>query len=207
MEKIDADYQHLRRFRTQILVIGGIGSLVAAFSNGWEQYVAITTAGVAALTTYTQLKMYGQVYPMYHATVGKLDAVVADWRGLPRTQRDDPARRDEFVTKIENIFNDERLKWMEQATQAMINGDQSLMRNVSDWTSGFDSEAPTVDVNGAAKTQGADADNQTADQQAAAQNKVNNPVNGNGRHTNNGESDPATTPSAEKPDGAKDPEP
>ena len=198
VEKIDADYQKLRRFRTLILIIGGVGSLVAAFGNGWEQYVAITTAGVAALTTYTQLKMYGQVYPMYHATVGKLDAVMADWLGLPHSQRDDLARRAEFVTQIEDIFNDERLKWMDQATQAMINGDQSLMRNVSDWTRGFDSEEPTADASGAAKTQGAEAANQ---------NEVNNSVNGNGPHANNGNSQQTTTPHADKPTGDEEKEP
>ncbi len=137
VNKINEDYQNLRRIRTRILLVGGLGTLVAAFGNGWEQYVAITTAGVAALTTYTQLKLYGQVYPMYHSTVGKLDAVVAEWMGLSHSLRDEPEHRASFVKQIENIFNDERLKWMDQATQAMVNGDQSLMRNVSDWTRGF----------------------------------------------------------------------
>ncbi len=144
VNKINKDYNNLRNFRTLILIVGGAGSLVAVFGNGWEQYVAITTALVAALTTFTQLKMYGQVYPMYHVTVGKLDAVVANWLGLPSTQRNDPEHYAEYVTQIEDIFNDERLKWMNQATQAMINGDQSLMRNVSDWTRGFDNQETPV---------------------------------------------------------------
>ncbi len=140
VDKIDTDYRNLRRTRIAVLTIGGLGAVAAAIGLGWEQYVVVTTALITAITTYVQLRMYGQVYPTYHMTVSKIDAELADWRGVPDAQRESPTVVSGFVKKIEDLFNDERLKWMDQATQAMVNGDQSLMRNVSDWTRGFSNQ-------------------------------------------------------------------
>ena len=145
VDRIYKDYKQLRRSRFLILLFGGIGALAAAVGNGWEQYIVVTTAAITAITTYVQLKMYGQVYPNYHMTVGKLDSEIAWWRGLTEDQKKEPANVSRFVKRVEDIFQAERVKWLDQATQAMMAGEQALLKNVNEWTEGRFGSGESVD--------------------------------------------------------------
>ncbi len=138
VKRLYSDYKQLRHTRAIILTLGACGALAGALGGGWERYIVITTALITFVTVYMQLKMYGQVYSNYHRTVSKVDSAIGRWRILSDEEKQKSQNVHQFVVQVENAFQAERLKWMEQASQAMRDGEEALLKNVREWTkSGF----------------------------------------------------------------------
>ena len=128
IERINKDYRNLRWSRTYMIVIAGLGSLLAAIGGGFEHYVVVTTAAGLAASTYVQLRMYGQTYIGYHITAKKLDTEVARWMTLSPEQQKEGEWVAKMVQAMEDIFQDERMMWMQVATQAQTSGEQALIK-------------------------------------------------------------------------------
>ncbi len=134
IDRINKDYRNLRWSRTYMIVIAGLGSLLAASGGGIELYVVVTTAAGLAASTYVQLRMYGQTYIGYHITAKKLDTEIARWMTLSPEQQQEREWVAAMVQAMEDIFQNERMLWMQVATQAQTSGEQALIKNIGEWT-------------------------------------------------------------------------
>ncbi|MEM6530728.1 MAG: hypothetical protein AAF653_20690, partial [Chloroflexota bacterium] len=86
-------------------------------------------AAVVAINTHLQLNLIGSNYGLYQVTANRLDSEIIRWENLTDAERAEPERIDEFVTSIERIFEDERSIWIQQASQAQKETEQSLVKN------------------------------------------------------------------------------
>lgn len=93
--------------------------------------MAVATALGLSIGMYIDLKMYGRTYALYHLAAEKLENEINRWSILPAEQKKLAARTAEFVTRVEEIFNEERYRWMQQAIQAQMASEQALMRNIN----------------------------------------------------------------------------
>jgi hypothetical protein len=126
-------YKRLRLFSIGITSAGALLGALGAVAKGYEGLVVITTAGGIALATYMQLKMYGQTYTLYHRTADKLNEEKVDWQLHSSAELEQPEMKAAFITKIENIFHEERTYWIQRALQSQISAEMALVGNVDDW--------------------------------------------------------------------------
>lgn len=134
IHRINDDYKKLRLSRMYMIAIAGFGSLLAAIGGGFEHYVVITTAAGLAASTYVQLRMFGQTYIGYHLTAKKLDMHIARWMMYTEEEKNAAVQVDYLVHAMEDIFQDERMTWMQVSIQAQTSGEQALIKNIGDWT-------------------------------------------------------------------------
>ncbi|MEM6285401.1 MAG: SLATT domain-containing protein, partial [Chloroflexota bacterium] len=127
VKKIYEDYERIKDWRRVLLGVGVISSVLAAIQL--EPYIVITTAAVVAINTHLQLNLIGSNYGLYQVTANRLDSEIIRWENLTDAERAEPERIDEFVTSIERIFEDERSIWIQQASQAQKETEQSLVKN------------------------------------------------------------------------------
>ncbi|MEL7233478.1 MAG: SLATT domain-containing protein, partial [Chloroflexota bacterium] len=127
VKKIYEDYERIKDWRRVLLGIGVSSSVLAAIQL--EPYIVITTAAVVAINTHLQLNLIGSNYGLYQVTANRLDSEIIRWENLTDEQRADRKHIDEFVTSIERIFEDERSIWIQQASQAQKETEQSLVKN------------------------------------------------------------------------------
>lgn len=126
VKKVYEDYERTKDWRRVILVISGATVVLAA--AGLEPYIVITTAALVAVNTHTQLNLIGGTYGNYHVTASRIDAELVRWYNLPIERQQDPIEISRFVTAIETIFEEERTVWMQQASQAQQESEQSLIK-------------------------------------------------------------------------------
>lgn len=129
VKKVYEDYEKIKDWRQVILYIGGGSAVLAAVQL--EPYIVITTAAVVAVNTHIQLNLIGSNYGNYHITASRIDSELVTWRNLPKHERNDPKVVSEFVTRMEQIFEDERTVWMQQASQAQQESEQTLIKGAS----------------------------------------------------------------------------
>lgn len=129
IRRLNENYNRLRAARAGTLLATGFGSFLVAI--GMEPAVAVTTALGVALTLLIDLRMYGRTYGIYHLTARRLEDLQTAWEILPAAERNNPARISAFITEIEETFQAERDRWMEQAIQSQVASEQGLLRNVN----------------------------------------------------------------------------
>lgn len=134
VRKVMGDYKNLRLSRVYMIAIAGMGTLLAALGGGLEHYVVITTAAGLAASTYVQVQMFGQTYIGYHLTAKKMDIELANWMMMTPQQKEDEIEAARLVYKMEDIFQDERMMWMQVSIQAQTSGEQALIKNIGEWT-------------------------------------------------------------------------
>lgn len=129
INRMHEDYRRLRIWRAIVLIAAGSSSLLVVI--GQAPLVAVATALGLSIGMYIDLKMYGRTYALYHLAAEKLENEINRWSILPAEQKKLAARTAEFVTRVEEIFNEERYRWMQQAIQAQMASEQALMRNIN----------------------------------------------------------------------------
>lgn len=129
VRKVYEDYEKIKDWRKVTLTIGGISAVLAAISL--EPYIVITTAAAVAINTHLQLNLIGTTYGNYHITASRIDAEIIRWRNRPDDQRHSPEVISEFVTTVEGILEAERQVWMQAASQAQQESEQSLIKGAS----------------------------------------------------------------------------
>lgn len=125
ISKIRNDYERVRRERVMAIVIGGTGAVLAAIGAELAGLVAVTTAMGVALTQYSDVRMFGATYGIYHLTASKLRTALDRWDSLPDKQQD-PEHQRAFIQDVEKILREERELWSAQAIQAQASADQSI---------------------------------------------------------------------------------
>jgi hypothetical protein len=130
IEKIQGDYSKLQRERVQALVVAGAGSVISGLALGLEPLVAVTTAMGVALMLRSDTRMYGATYGIFHYTAGRLQLEMNRWEILSEKQKSDSAQQTELVTRVEQIFDDERELWRAQAVQSQSSSDQAISTQI-----------------------------------------------------------------------------
>jgi hypothetical protein len=118
--KINRDYDNFKmssRLSRGLLTSGAIlGAIGAAARPEYSTLIALTTAVSVAITSYSNVNMYGKTYGLFQTATRKLAALNRDW--LARQNDPDmhePAKRTEaehdLVESNENILAEERESW------------------------------------------------------------------------------------------------
>ncbi len=126
VKKVYEDYERIKDWRTVLLVVGGASAVLAAIQL--EPWIVVTTAAVVAINTHLQLNLVGSTYGTYHLTASRLDSAIVQWENLTAEERSDEVMIGNFVNKIEGILEDERTVWIQQASQAQKESEQSLVK-------------------------------------------------------------------------------
>jgi len=127
-DKIEKDYKTMRQNRLLALGIASVGSVLAGIGSGLEGLVGITTAMGVALTTYSDVQMYGRTYRLYHEAAFDLKQLLNRWQTLRPEERD--ANTDQFVIDFEKVFDIERRRWREDTIRAQISTEQAIYSQV-----------------------------------------------------------------------------
>jgi len=129
IRKVRDHYRLTKRYRILILAVSALGSILVAFSVELGVWVAVTTAAALALQRWTELRMYGATYGIYHNAALRVQDELANWQINPK--RNDPEQIAVFVNSIEDIFQFEQQSWRDQAIQMLEATDDAMMNTLS----------------------------------------------------------------------------
>jgi len=118
-------YQHktndlkkeLKRWQWLIYIFGGIGTLLAAL--GWELWIALTTALVAAFMTVLQYKQIENSLIQYNQTATYLANVKLWWTALSNEDKDKSENKIKLVENTEKILGKELTGWIQTMEDAL----------------------------------------------------------------------------------------
>ena len=118
-------YQHktndlkkeLKRWQWLIYIFGGIGTLLAAL--GWELWIALTTALVAAFMTVLQYKQIENSLIQYNQTATYLANVKLWWTALSDEDKDKSENKIKLVENTEKILGKELTGWIQTMEDAL----------------------------------------------------------------------------------------
>ncbi|MFC1959822.1 SLATT domain-containing protein [Chloroflexota bacterium] len=146
--RIQRDYKLTRRWRAVILIIGGMGALVAAVGlTVWVAFVVALTTGLIALLG---LRQYEVNYGNYMRTARNIEDALRSFtitfdnphRTVEELNSEDKDKILEFVKKIENIFSEEREIWRFAILQSQEATESAIAQMVNTYnTPGFDADA------------------------------------------------------------------
>lgn len=122
--KVYEDYEQIKDWRRVLLTVGGASAVLAALQK--EPFIVVTTAATVAINTHLQLNLIGSTYGNYHLTASRLDSEIIRWRNAPNRESSEEVAR--LVETIERILEDERSVWMQQASQAQKETEQTLIK-------------------------------------------------------------------------------
>jgi len=100
-----------------IFIIGGVGTLLAAFSQ--ELWIAFTTALVTALTTYIQYHRLEETLIKYNQATTHLTNLNSWWIALSAKEQAKQENIDVLVINTEGVLNREFSSWVEEMQEAM----------------------------------------------------------------------------------------
>ena len=107
----------LKWLQWSILIIGGLGTLLAAL--GYTLWVALTTAAVAALTTYLGYRRVDTTLMKYNQAATDLTNAQAWWTALPAEEQADQRNIDGLVEHTESVLESELDGWVQQMKDAL----------------------------------------------------------------------------------------
>lgn len=116
----------LRFYQLAILVIGGLGTFLAAI--GGELWVPLTTAAVTAITTYLLSEQYQETIVRYNQNKTDLQNVEIWWRALSPTDKDKPENIKKLVNITEDLMIQEVRGWVQNMQDAL----SDLRKDLSD---------------------------------------------------------------------------
>jgi hypothetical protein len=109
--------KQLRYLQWLIFLIGGVGTLLAVLRV--EVWIALTTAVVAAITTYLGYEQVEPTLAAYNHADAALTGLRAWWDALPRDARQRQGTRDRLVEQGERILQKEQAGWVQDMTDAL----------------------------------------------------------------------------------------
>jgi hypothetical protein len=104
--------KQLHRLQLMIYIIGGAGTLVVAL--GFELWIAMTTALVAALTTYLEYQQVEGTLIRYNRTAINLHQILMWWEALSVEEQADPRNIDKLVGGTEAAIHSEHAAWVQE---------------------------------------------------------------------------------------------
>jgi hypothetical protein len=120
----------LKWLQWSILIIGGLGTLLAAF--GYTLWVALTTAAVAALTTYLGYRRVDSTLMKYNQAATDLTNAQAWWMALPAEEQADQRNIDGLVEHTESVLESELDGWVQQMKDALADLRKSPDKSVKE---------------------------------------------------------------------------
>lgn len=115
--KTDSIYRKLRRMQIWILLIGGLGTFLAAV--GIDLWVALTTSIAAALTSKLEMDQYEALLVQYNIALTGLKNVESWWKALTPWERKRRKNIDLLVDQTEIALSGESAGWMKQMQTAL----------------------------------------------------------------------------------------
>jgi hypothetical protein len=173
IKKSHNDYDKLRQWRKYVLLASATGAILTGADVAFGPLVAVTTAIGTAISMYTELRMYGHTYGLYHPTANKLQLKLAEWSVMTDDTRHDATIISNFVKETEDIFQNERDQWMQQAIQASNSFEQSLQRNVSQRTTQTSTPSDSTPASSSSAQTGQSSQGQTSPNGSTTQNAAN----------------------------------
>lgn len=128
-QKIQEDRRMTRRNRLIAISIAALGSVFAGIGNGLESLVGVTTAIGAALTTSSDVRMYGRTYRIYYDAACGLQNILNEWSILPARQRTEQQKA-KLATEFERIFDQERRQWRDETIKTQMTSEQAIYAQV-----------------------------------------------------------------------------
>lgn len=115
--KTDGLEKKLRLLRWSTILIGGLGTLLAAL--GLELWVALTTALAAALVTYLEYTRTENTLVLYNQVVTDLKNIKTWWATLTLDEQALPSNHDLLVQQTEQALETEHSGWVQNMTEAL----------------------------------------------------------------------------------------
>ncbi|MBN1991572.1 MAG: DUF4231 domain-containing protein [Anaerolineae bacterium] len=109
--------KQLRRYQWLIYIAGGAGTLLAAV--GLDLWIALTTALVAAFTTYLEYQQVENTLVKYNQGSSNLANVRAWWLALSAEEQASQDNIDKLVSHTEKIIKNEHAGWVQEMQDAL----------------------------------------------------------------------------------------
>lgn len=119
--RVAYSYRKTRLYRILLLVLGGVGSFLAA--TGLGIFVAITVAGSTALLTWLSLMQYESTYQLQWQTISILDNQLSS---LALHAAETPEEVTTFVAMIEDTLEEEREEWRRALLYSLAATDEEM---------------------------------------------------------------------------------
>jgi hypothetical protein len=109
-------YEHrLRRLQILILVLGGLGTFLAAI--GAQYWIPLTAVIVSSITAFLEYRQIEPILVKYNLTKASLENVRNWWQTLPSEQKNDNNTY-KLVQEVEAILESENQGWVQYVKQA-----------------------------------------------------------------------------------------
>ncbi len=103
--------RQLNRLKVLVYVVGGAGTLLAAF--GLELWIAVTTAIAGAVTTFLEYRQIENLLMSYNQTANDLIGIKDWWVALSTKDQKKNSNVDKLVTFTENTLSSENRGWVQ----------------------------------------------------------------------------------------------
>jgi hypothetical protein len=110
-------YKEMKRYQVGIYVVGGFGTLLAAF-NG-DVWVALTTSIAAVLTTRLEMDQVENTLTQYNQALTGLRNITSWWKALTQWEKARPSNIDLLVDQTEKTLEGELAGWVQQMQSAL----------------------------------------------------------------------------------------
>lgn len=107
------------RWQLAAIVVGALGTLLAALGGDWVAWVALTSAAASALLAYVGYKQFDTTLTSYHQTATDLQNLQAWWTALLPDEQAQPENVDKLVTTTESVLATEQDGWAQSMTNAL----------------------------------------------------------------------------------------
>ena len=101
------------------IVVGALGTLLAALGDDWVSWVALTSAMASAAMAYLGYRQFETTLTGYHQTAADLGNLQGWWTALLPDERADPVNVDKLVTTTEQVLAAEQDGWAQNMTNAL----------------------------------------------------------------------------------------
>jgi len=108
----------LRLLHWSIYILGGVGTLLAAMA--FELWIALTTALVAACTTYLGYQQLENTLMKYNQGATDLANVQGWWMALSLDERANQQNVDTLVEHTEKILESEHTGWVQEMRDTLV---------------------------------------------------------------------------------------
>jgi hypothetical protein len=107
------------RWQLLAIVVGALGTLLAALGGEWVAWVALTSAVAGAVMAYAGYKQFDATLTSYNQTATDLQNLRAWWTALLPDEQAQADNVDKLVTTTEKVLGDEQDGWAQSMTNAL----------------------------------------------------------------------------------------
>lgn len=118
----------IRRLNWQIILLGGLGTFLAAV--GFEVWIAITIATVGAITSFIGYNQFENSLRTFNQAATGLESIRIWWRALTEEQRRSQEMYDRLVESTESVLQTEQSGWdqnLQDALAELLEKDQQKL--------------------------------------------------------------------------------